>query len=27
VATGVYFIWTATNEGKDEKVGKVLVIK
>lgn len=27
VASGVYFIWTATNEGKDKKVGKVLVIK
>jgi len=26
VASGVYFIWTATNEGKDKKVGKVLVI-
>lgn len=27
VTTGVYFIWTATNAGKDKKVGKVLVIK
>ena len=27
VASGVYIIWTATNEGKDEKVGKVLVIR
>ncbi len=27
VVTGVYFIWTATNAGKDKKVGKVLVIK
>jgi hypothetical protein len=26
-ATGVYLIWTATNEGKDKKVGKVLVVK
>jgi hypothetical protein len=26
VASGVYFIWTATNEGNDKKVGKVLVI-
>ena len=26
VATGVYFIWTATNEGKDKKVGKVMVV-
>ena len=27
VTTGVYFIWTATNDGKDKKVGKVLVIR
>jgi len=27
VATGVYLIWTATNLGKDKKVGKVLVVK
>jgi len=27
VTTGVYFIWTATNVGKDKKVGKVLIIK
>lgn len=27
VASGVYFIWTATNEGKDKKVGKVLVVR
>jgi hypothetical protein len=27
VASGVYIIWTATNEGKDEKVAKVLVIR
>jgi len=27
VSTGVYFIWTATNNGKDKKVGKVLVVK
>jgi len=26
-ATGVYLIWTATNEGNDKKVGKVLVVK
>jgi hypothetical protein len=26
VATGVYLIWTAMNEGKDKKVGKVLVV-
>jgi hypothetical protein len=26
VASGIYFIWTATNEGNDKKVGKVLVI-
>ncbi|NBR12978.1 MAG: hypothetical protein EBU01_00205 [Crocinitomicaceae bacterium] len=26
-ATGVYLIWTATNEGKDKKVGKVLLVK
>lgn len=26
VKTGVYLIWTATNVGKDRKVGKVLVI-
>ena len=26
VATGVYLIWTAMNEGKDRKVGKVLVV-
>ena len=26
VATGVYLIWTAVNEGKDKKVGKVLVV-
>lgn len=26
-ATGVYLIWTATNEGKDKKVGKVLIVK
>lgn len=26
VASGVYFIWTSTNEGNDKKVGKVLVI-
>jgi len=27
VSTGVYFIWTASNSGKDRKVGKVLVVK
>ena len=30
VATGVYFIWTATNENlssKDRKVGKVVVVR
>ncbi len=27
VASGVYFFWTATNEGKDEKVGKVAIIR
>ena len=27
VASGVYLFWTATNEGKDEKVGKVVVIR
>lgn len=27
VATGVYFIWTAPNEGKGRKVGKVLVVR
>ena len=26
VATGAYLIWTAVNEGKDKKVGKVLVV-
>jgi ligand-binding sensor domain-containing protein len=26
VASGVYLIWTAMNEGKDKKVGKVLVM-
>jgi hypothetical protein len=26
VAIGVYLIWTAVNEGKDKKVGKVLVV-
>lgn len=26
VATGVYLIWTAANEGKGKKVGKVLVV-
>lgn len=26
-ATGVYLIWTATNEGNDKKVGKVLILK
>jgi hypothetical protein len=26
VATGVYLIWTAANEGKGRKVGKVLVV-
>ena len=26
VASGVYYIWTATNVGKDKKVGKVLVM-
>ena len=26
VATGVYFIWTATNEGNGKKVGKVLIL-
>jgi hypothetical protein len=26
-ATGVYLIWTATNEGNDKKVGKVLLVK
>lgn len=26
VATGVYLIWTAMNDGKDKKVGKVLVV-
>ncbi len=27
VATGVYFIWTAPNEGKGRKVGKILVVR
>ena len=27
VASGVYMIWTATNTGKDKKVGKVTVIR
>ncbi|MFK7786942.1 MAG: hypothetical protein AB8B56_17605 [Crocinitomicaceae bacterium] len=27
VATGVYFIWTAPNDGKGRKVGKVLVVR
>jgi ligand-binding sensor domain-containing protein len=27
VATGVYFFWTAPNEGKGRKVGKVLVVR
>lgn len=27
VASGVYIFWTATNEGKDEKVGKVAIIR
>jgi ligand-binding sensor domain-containing protein len=27
VTTGVYFIWTAPNEGKGRKVGKVLVVR
>lgn len=27
VASGVYLIWTATNEGKNRKVGKVAVIR
>lgn len=27
VASGVYLIWTATNEGKGRKVGKVVVIR
>ncbi len=27
VSSGVYFIWTAMNEGKSKKVGKVLVVK
>jgi hypothetical protein len=27
VATGVYLIWTATNTGKDRKVGKVAVVR
>ena len=26
VGTGVYYIWTATNVGKDKKVGKVLIV-
>lgn len=26
VASGVYYIWTATNVGKDKKVGKVLIM-
>lgn len=26
VATGVYLIWTATNEGKGRKVGKILIV-
>ena len=26
VASGVYYIWTATNAGKDKKVGKVLIM-
>ena len=26
-ATGVYLIWTVTNEGNDKKVGKVLIVK
>ena len=26
VATGVYLIWTAANEGKGRKVGKVLIV-
>lgn len=27
VSSGVYFIWTATNEGRNKKVGKVVVIR
>lgn len=27
VVSGVYVIWTATNEGKDKKVGKVAVVR
>lgn len=27
VSSGVYFIWTATNQGKNRKVGKVVVIR
>ena len=27
VTTGVYYIWTAPNEGKGRKVGKVLVVR
>lgn len=27
VSTGVYFIWTAPNEGKGRKVGKVMVVR
>ena len=27
VATGVYLIWTAPNEGKGRKVGKILVVR
>jgi hypothetical protein len=26
VTTGVYLIWTAANEGKGRKVGKVMVV-
>ena len=26
VASGVYYIWTATNVGNDKKVGKVLIM-
>ncbi len=27
VATGIYFIWTAPNDGKGRKVGKILVVR
>jgi hypothetical protein len=27
VASGVYFIWTAQNEAKGKKVGKVLIVR